>query len=282
MVNTLEDCKSFAPNKRVCKLPVYNVNTRPTCETSILTSTSTTVPEICEVVTFSANINTFQALQTNRWIYIVRHKTSYTLECDSTTTHGDITGAGIISLEPGCVFFTALTTLSAEDIETVNITHPIVNVDIETICFPGELDLKETKLIPIRINNVPLDSLNTVKEEIKIHTKLLQEKESSFLKQHSSKLSILNIFIGLFLLLLLLMKCCNYNPFKLLRGRRSTTHRDGCIQIFHNCFDRSRRQQHIEIPMASLNTTTSCVTEDEDEDTEISSQKSGKPAQSLF
>lgn len=88
--NTLDQCKSFALRQRVCKFLVYSVNTRPTCETTILTTTNKEIPKICEFATFSAHINTFQRIETNKWIFILQHKTPYALECDGETTHGDI------------------------------------------------------------------------------------------------------------------------------------------------------------------------------------------------
>ncbi|XP_028158549.1 uncharacterized protein LOC114351503 [Ostrinia furnacalis] len=160
ITNSLADCKTFTSNTKVCKFIVYNVNARPTCEMSILSSTSRNVPDICEVATFSAYINTFQEIKSNKWIFILQHKTPYALECGDKTTHSEISGTGIISLEENCKMYTALTTISAENGKTYNTSHPIITVDLETICIP-EYSKQEPslELIPIKINNIPLDSL---------------------------------------------------------------------------------------------------------------------------
>lgn len=100
IANSLENCKAFAPDTRVCKdLPVYNINTRPTCEMEILVTTDKEVPKICEVTTFAAHINTFQPLENNKWIFILRHKTSYVLECGDKVTNDEVSGSGIIYLD---------------------------------------------------------------------------------------------------------------------------------------------------------------------------------------
>lgn len=206
------------------------------------------------------------------------------MECGEETTHGEISGAGIISLNQGCKLYTALTTLSSGNENTQNISHPIITVDLDTICFPEHSKQEQPpELIPIKINNIPLDSLKTLREEIKIHTKHLNKKEN-FVEKHSSKFSYISFIIGLILMIFTCLKCCKINIFKIFSTNSNHQHRDGCIQIFNNCFDRSQRRQQVQIPMASLNATTSCISEDEDEPSSptSNSQTLGKTAQSLF
>ncbi|XP_052747818.1 uncharacterized protein LOC113512658 [Galleria mellonella] len=280
-MNDLGKCKNFVTETKVCNdLPVYNVNTRPTCETAILTTTRQDVPEICQVTTFSANINTLQPIRNNKWIYILQHTTPYTLECKDETNHGEISGAGIISLENGCKMYTAFVTLLAEENLSTNISHPIVTVDLEQICIPENLNIREPELLPIKLNNIALDSLNTIKEQINQHSKLLKDNQATFVEKYSTKLSISSIAIGLAMLTCLCYKC-HKRRFQFTTTQR----RDGCIQIFNNCFDRSQRRQHIEIPMASLEPrTTSCISEDESDDvaTPHLHQRSSNKTQSLF
>ncbi|CAK1595012.1 unnamed protein product [Parnassius mnemosyne] len=115
-MSSLDKCKDFATESKVCNdLLIYNINTRHICEVVLLITTSQQVPEVCDVTTFSAHINTFQALRNNNWIYILQRKTPYALECGSKMTNGEISGAGIISLEQGCKMYTAFVTLLAEN-----------------------------------------------------------------------------------------------------------------------------------------------------------------------
>ncbi|CAK1585598.1 unnamed protein product [Parnassius mnemosyne] len=187
----------FATESKVRKdLLIYHINTRPICEVVILTVTIQQIPEVCDVTTFFAHINTFQALRNNKWIYILQRKTPYSLECESKTTHGKISEAGIITLEQGCKMYTAFVTLLAEDTKSINISHPFIYVDIEHICVPYEIKLQQPELAPIQLNNLQLDSLNSVRQQIKTHIKLLEHNKPTFLEKHVTKFSILCTITG--------------------------------------------------------------------------------------
>ena len=285
--NSLQDCKTYAPGKRVCgKLPVYNYNTRPTCEMAILLSSNKELPSICEITTFAAHINTFQHLQNNKWIYILKHKTPCVLQCKNGTTHQELEGTGIISLEQGCKIYTGFVTLSATDESTTNISHPIITVDIENDCRISDDTPEPPELLHIKLNNIQLDSLHTIKDELKKYSEQLENNNKSFASKHINKISTLSYIIGALLLAYMLYKiyqCCPRR--RSLQSRRPDDHQPGCIQIFNNCFSRSKPGQRVSLQLAtSQPTSTSCISDDEDTEpgTSTQRQKSGKIAQSLF
>lgn len=283
--SSLNDCKIFTTETRVCKnLPVYNTNARPICEMAIILSTEEKLPKICEITTFSAQINTFQALRNNKWLFILHEKTTVTEECKDNIKHKEISGTGILILHPGCKVYTAFITLTADEETITNISHPIITVNIATDCIHENPDIKEESLSKIKFNNFQLDSLKSIQEEIKIQQQRINTKNKNFfLEKHSNKINILSIVIGSIMLMFFICKCCCRYPYKIMRwdSRRATD--TSCIQIFNNCFDNSRRRQHIEIPIPLSSLDSSNLTEEEDESPyQTSPQRSANNAQSLF
>lgn len=282
--NLLENCKTFAAKTRVCKnLPIYNYNSRPICEIAILQSSSKELPSNCELTTFSAHVDTFQPIGSNQWIFILRFKTPSIVECGNQIEHQEIFGAGIISLNPGCKFYTAFVTLNAEEDTMTNLTHPIITVDIEDACLPETLKQPiPPELHPIMVKNIPLDSLHVIKEQIKVQRQILKEQQDSFNTNFSNpKFSFAAIALGSSMLIFLLYKCCPWRRFwPRNRNQPDLQPRTGCIQIFNNCFDNSRRHQNI--PLATINTSALSEDEDEEEISPTTARSRTPKARSLF
>lgn len=288
--SSIDDCKPYAPSSWVCNLPVYNYNTRPICEMAILLHTYKQLPSTCEPATFSAHINMFQPVSTNKWVYILQNETACVLQCEGNTKHINLQGAGVLTLNKGCKFFSSFVTLAAADENFINITHPILTVDIEQICEnPDDLP-KSPELIPIRINNVPMDTLKSIKEELKLQSKIIEShRQRTFIDKNSNKLSMFSYTIGIAMFAYLLYKICRHCLRKITRSR-DHHHENGCINIFNNCFDKRRqRTTHVAIPMTSITPGTSssaAISDDSDSDAATSShsQRLGslKTSQSLF
>lgn len=287
--SALDNCKAYAEKQSVCNdITVYDSDTRPICELQILFSVTNKIPSICTTSTFSADFNTFQPLGNNQWLYILTNATQCILQCDNQVSHHNIHGTGIINLQENCKLHTGYSTLSAQRTKEDNVTHPIIIPDIRTDdCFEDIKNLPTANLLPISINEVPLDTLNTLKHQLDKHNDEIQSlKNTPFVKRNQSTFSWFSFITGIFMLLLVL-----YALFKkILRLPFSRTHDDNnhCVQIFNNCFGSSsrRRSTYIhDIPMTTIHTatTTSCISEDEDDDNaQRKPQRSGTNSQSLF
>jgi hypothetical protein len=72
-------------------------------------------------------------------------------------------GAGILTLPQNCKFYTGYSTLTAFQLSEENITYPVIIPDIRNDDFFEELQYVETpNLIPIKINEMPLDALKQI------------------------------------------------------------------------------------------------------------------------
>lgn len=294
--SSLDNCITFAMRNRVCKdLVVYDSAERPICELQLLLSKKTTIPETCTATTFPAEIQTFQPLHHNRWLYILTTETSCVLHCDNEVSNHKLQGSGIVTLSQGCTLHTGYSTLSAYQSMEENATSPIIIPDIRTDdCFEITKNIEAPPhLLPIKINDMPLDSLNKIKTHLDKYSDELKKiqansKSQSFLDRNNSTFMWFYFTIGIILPSYFLIKLCKRCPIGFNQTRRSSDGR-GYVQIFNNCFDNSRRERstHIAIPLRNIHQTSSRVTDDEEINTENPltsphSQRLGTNAQSLF
>lgn len=284
--SSLKNCKKYTTGRSICTdFVVYESATRPICEQQILFSVSKSIPKTCTVSTFAAIINTFQALDNNRWLYIITNETQSVLQCNSNVTHHKLQGIGILTLKEDCKLHTGFSTLSASKRIDKNFTYPITVPDIRTEdCFEETKLMPTADLHPIPINELPLDSLNTLKHQLDKHKEEITKfQNKTFSQHHQVGLSWITIMSGIAMfltLLYLIKKYCFRRPFQLCNQHENQ--RDGCVQIFNNCFDSSSRRRTTNFTTAIPLTTvgTSCISEDEDDSP---TQRSGASnAQSLF
>lgn len=129
--SSLDNCKTYAERRSVCRdIIVYNSDTRPVCELQILLSVSNDIPTICTTTTFAAQINTFQRLENNRWLYILSNATQCILQCNNQVSHHNIYRSGIITLEKNCKLHTGYSTLSAHQSKEDDIIFPTSELKI--------------------------------------------------------------------------------------------------------------------------------------------------------
>ncbi|KAJ2937734.1 hypothetical protein O0L34_g19396 [Tuta absoluta] len=267
---------------------VYDSAARPICEVQLLFSTTTNMPETCHTTSFPAIINIFQPLGDNKWLYILSNETSAVLQCDNEVSNHQLKESGIITLPPRCKLHTGYSTITAFYTTEKNMTFPMTVPDIRTDdCFEDIKTMKNPKLVPISINEIPLDSLKQIKNHLdKYNDELEKIKTASFIQRHGHSFSWIYFSLGFIMLTYILIKICNRCPNGFISRRRRST--SGCIQIFNNCFDRSnrRRSTTLAIPMTTLPARVveqPAVSEDEDDNPSPTlSQRSGTHPQSLF
>lgn len=292
--SSLDTCKTFATRRSVCRnLVVYDSEARPTCEIQILFSNSKQIPETCTTSTFPAEVQTFQTLDFNKWLYVLDRQISCILQCHNQLSNFKLQGAGVLTLPQGCKLHTGYSTLAAYQEAEENVTIPIVIPDIRTDdCYEKTQSMDTPRLIPITINETPLDSLRSIQHHLDRYSEELKRmrkatESQSFVQRNHSSFMWVYISIAFLIVTYFVIKLCNGCPNT---RRRRTTHGGGCIRIFNNCFDYSsrRRSTQVAIPMRGIHPQTSSISEDEDEDNirirppSSNSQRSGANTQSLF
>ncbi|XP_052754625.1 uncharacterized protein LOC128201498 [Galleria mellonella] len=289
----LTSCKSYAIKKKICtSFVAYEAASRPLCELQILLSISKTLPEICTTSTFEARINTFQNIDNNQWLYILTEDTNCILQCKTEVTHHKLQGAGILSLPENCKLYTGYSTLTAFQSIEENVTYPVIVPDIRTDdCFEEYKNFEAPKLIPIKINEMPLDSLKQIKHHVdKFKESLENMRSRPILQRYSSTFTWIYFVLFITMLGYFIYKISKRCPNGLLLRNRRPSRDNSCIQIFNNCFSNTSRRQRIQVavPMTTIATST-CVTEDEEENEENYPrtstprvQRLSSQAQSLF
>lgn len=288
----LSSCKTIATKKKICNNIVsYDSSKRPICELEILHSLSKTLPKTCTTSTFEAKINTFQSIEDNKWLYILSEETNCVLQCKNSVTHHKLQGAGILSLPQYCKFYTGYSTLTAFQTSEKNITYPIIIPDIRNDeCFDELQGIETPNLIPIKINEMPLDSLQQIKHHADKYKEEIEKIRSrTFIQENRSTFTWIYLTLGVLMLSYLMYKCCKRWPNGLTFYQHRPNNDSGCVQIFNNCFASSshrRQRTQVAIPMTTIATS---MTDDEEEDEHRhpfpptpKSQRSGAHAQSLF
>ncbi|XP_013134257.1 PREDICTED: uncharacterized protein LOC106100064 [Papilio polytes] len=286
--SSLDNCKTFTEKRIVCNdLIVYDADTRPICELQALFTISKKIPSTCTSSTFVAQINTFQSLNDNRWLFILTNSTPCVLQCDNEVSHHLIQGSGIITLKENCKLHTGYSTLSAHKTKKENITSPIIIPDLNIQdCIEENKKTEVPNLLPISLNEIPLDSLNNIKHQLDNHHEEIQKfKNKPFIERNQNGFSWFSIITGTSMILLML-----YILFKkyIQRHQRHNHGENSCIQIFNNCLGSSSRRRITHVHNIPMRTTdppfpvrTSCISEDED-DASNTTQRSDANAQSLF
>ncbi|KPJ04545.1 hypothetical protein RR46_00371 [Papilio xuthus] len=262
-----------------------NSNTRPICELQVLFGASKKIPSTCTSSTFAAQINTFQSLDDNRWLYILTNLTPCVLQCDDEISHHQIQGSGIINLKENSKLHKGYSTLTAHRSKKENTTSPIVipQLDIQD-CIEENKKVEIPYLFPISINEVPIDSLYNIRNQLNNQDEEIQKfKRKPFIERNQNGFSSFTIITGSLVLLIILYVLLK----KYMKLHRQHHHgKNHCIQIFNNCLGSSRqRTTRVQaIPMGTIRTPTptpSCISEDED-DSLNTTQRSDANVQSLF
>lgn len=294
--NDLQNCKQYKSTEMVCSnVILHNTANHPMCEVEILYSTSTEMPKSCIPTTFPADINLFQPLGNNNWLYILNKGTPSVLQCNTKSEHYLLQETGILTLQPNCKLFTENMILIAHATETTNVSYPATLPRIQIDDCLMDTDFPEQPdLIPIQLNSIPLDSLNMIQNKIeKFNDQLKTLKKQTFMERNQSTFSWFTFIVITTIIIYILYKRCWPSWIWLFckqRNNTDTTNQGGCINIFNNCYDNSsrRRNTRTEVPMVTMATQQSSATSiSEDEDSDVISptihiQKLGTSPQSLF
>ncbi|CAG9137712.1 unnamed protein product [Plutella xylostella] len=238
--NDISRCKTLSREHFICDdVNEYSVISNPSCESQILTQIFKTLPKECNTKFIYGDVEIWQKLINNKWIYIYSKPTKLTIDC----TNNDIKeykliNTGIIQLDKNCKGYANLIQITATSDIISNFTSPSFDLDLTKDDCCNDIKLNKTKHLftPINIGNVQLDDLNraSVKlHSIEEHIDTMQSNKAN-LKPHFHITYLVYTLSGL-ALLFVMYKICK-------RCRRRTN--GCCIQIFNQC--NNTRRSNVE------------------------------------
>lgn len=253
--NYLEQCKKLSPEHFICDgINEYSSHSNPSCESQLLTKILDSLPKECITKFMYGEVEIWQKLTNNRWIYIYSNPTKLTVDCPpKQITDFSLTNTGILSLDKDCKAYANLIQLMATGDIITNYTSPDINIDLvlDECCNDLKLNKTQHLFTPNNIGNIQLDDLNLA--SVKLHSieeqiTTQQEQNSKFNFKSGVHIPYLLYTICAFVLFYLLWRFCKiFQLFNLLRSSHNPGDGRGCccVQIFNQCNTR-RTNNRIE------------------------------------
>ncbi|KAF5269662.1 hypothetical protein FQA39_LY08585 [Lamprigera yunnana] len=219
LLQNLRKCRNFIQKYHICEdiIPKRTSET-PLCETMLLTSFVSKIPSTCKTKSIQAELEIWNPIQNNQWIFAVTNPIQLTLTCnDSPIEDIKLSSTGIIRLHKGCNAYTTTHVLetTSEIVSTFLHKVPDFNIVNDECCIKKDNDIthQAISLKPIKITTTKLEELQIANHKLRQLdieiTKQLSEpinyqKTSSW---YTSFFSFFGSFIGLVILYNLIKWC---------------------------------------------------------------------------
>lgn len=238
----LSECKVINGNYYLCKQGnIQSSVGNPTCEVIILIEHVKGIPDSCNYKTIVGEIDIWQKLNNNKWIYVQSDVTKLSINCNGSINDYDIIGTGIMKLPKYCKAYHKLFQfIPSQQFETkIYIPHPNFNIIEDDCCSKTRLNHTIPYLTPVKLSNVNLDylqyashKLNQADDELtKIETQPYHIKYSYYFSIITTLLSV-SVF-----------SFCSYKLFKCFccnRNRNTSC----CVKIINNCISKPKSNVH--------------------------------------
>lgn len=102
-LDSLKECRVIYSRFYLCINDVYSTSSTPICESEIITKALNSVPKHCETKFLHGNIEIWQPIQNNKWIFVMSQKSKLSVDCQGQNSVIDIFGTGILTLPSTCI-----------------------------------------------------------------------------------------------------------------------------------------------------------------------------------
>ncbi|CAK9822353.1 Envelope fusion protein [Anthophora retusa] len=253
----LSDCNEYRDEEYVCyHLHATTSTSQPICEIELLSPHVEKIPSTCTTKTVKARIETWNYIARNQWIYVLHEPTTLTIMCEGNEEHMEdvvLQKTGIIHLQPHCKGYTNLFMIEATYETSKNATYyiPRMNILDDDCCIltPHLRTIESATLKPIHLTNIDLTELKYANKKLNEFDEIITKQiNQPFIVTHTKWYTIALGIIVSFLVLLILLKCCqNFGCLRWLQRLccSTTDPRQGktnppLIKNFVNCiFDSS-------------------------------------------
>lgn len=235
MLDNLEKCKIISNDYSICNLvSVYSCIINPNCESRLLTEVILTLPKECETKLLYGDIDIWQKLNNNKWIFVQSNVNKLTVKCDNDISDHSIVGTGYVKLTENCIGYSKTIQLipsSSYSILMNSLLDIKFDITSDDCCNKETLNKTLPRLSPLSISKINLDSLHYATRQMdNLENEINNlENESHFIKYgtyYSSFTYVLIVSIFLYAAYKLYNKCF----------RNRNRHNSGCcIQIFNQC-----------------------------------------------
>ncbi|XP_026318852.1 uncharacterized protein LOC113229467 [Hyposmocoma kahamanoa] len=238
LLDNLKECSKLTNDDSICPLTnVYSTSTNPSCETRLLTEVVLSLPIECDSKLLYGNINIWQKLRNNKWIFVQSKSTKLNVRCNNDIKDYSIVGTGILELRKNCIAY----------------CKTFQFIPSTTSSFTEILNKSIPLLSPLSLSNIDLDSLKQASHQLDglEHEINKFQQESHFVKYAPYYSGFSLSFVSLIIIYLCYrLYFCFQN-----RNKKSTC----CVQIFNQCYNNKneRRQTKLtnSIEMSDISTS---------------------------
>lgn len=233
LLDNIDSCKNVNYDYIICPLPsVLSTINNPSCESKLLSEVTLSLPDICESKVIYGNINVWQKLKNDNYIYVQSKPNKLTIKCNNNIKDFTLQGTGILKLKENCTaYFQTLTFEPSFSLKTVLPSQLFVEFNIlEDDCCKMKLYNKTSTLLPkLSITNIDLDSLNLASHKLDHLENEIDKIEN---QPHIVKYGIYYSTLTYVILTCMFLYLC-YKIYKNCLRKESTA--SCCIQIFNQC-----------------------------------------------
>ncbi|KAJ0175262.1 hypothetical protein K1T71_009403 [Dendrolimus kikuchii] len=249
-MDSTSECKSVTKEYYLCKLSdVHPTATNPICEVIILTKHINKLPKPCDYKVIISDIDVWQKLNNNKWLYVQSDLTKLSVKCNNTLSDYDIVGTGILKVPKGCkAFHNLLQFVASTEYESkLYLPSPNFNIIEDDCCSKKRINNTIPYLTPIKLSHIDLDSLHYVTHRLNQFSDEIEKIENQpyhikYGNYFSGITTILSVCVLAYMSFTIYKKCCK-------KPRRDTTQNEPgcCIKIFNNCYAKPNTQTNLQI-----------------------------------
>lgn len=163
--SNLRECIIVGNEIFICNnVDVHLIQNSPICETEMLCKIPNKLPLQCKTKLIFGQIDIWQELKGNRWLFVETEPIKLTVECQTTTSEYKLLGTGILNLKTNCKAYSNYKEFIAKSNITITV-KPILsdfNLIDDPCCDKSKFNLIKPKLEPLKLLNVNLDKITSV------------------------------------------------------------------------------------------------------------------------
>nr|UZO32012.1 ORFc [Heliothis subflexa] len=207
----LRDCIETINQIYICyNLDTYSVKNTPICETEMLCRIPDKLPQECKTKLIQGQLDIWQELKGNRWLFVESESVKLTVECQSQLSEYKLLGTGILHLQPGCKAFSNNKEFLTKQFNTITVKPIISDINLinDPCCDVNKLNIMKSKLNPVKLIDTNLEKLTVVANDqfMTDINKIINEPTPVI--KYESHYPVITYCLCVILILFLLFICC--------------------------------------------------------------------------
>lgn len=201
-MNSLNECKTLASEFYLCHISKVLLSSGiSTCESELLTKTIGALPTQCHTKTIFGELDVWNPLKNNQWIYVQSRSSKITIDCVTEVRELVVSGSGLLTIPERCTVYTKNARLISSN-SAINLTIPIPSLDFSIVndsCCKLEYKSYDAQYIQSHtlLQNLDLNDLtiNNPKEKLLSELDKIIEGQPLIVKYGTYYLSFISIVL---------------------------------------------------------------------------------------